>query len=250
MWGCAGQMGVPTLGTNQCGARELRGLWGPSSKPRRRRSLPTARVGKLRHGGAARARCRPAGALWGAGVTRGAPIAPWQRRGARVGQRGGAGPAGSCTWRERWRDNKPRGGTWPCAPRAWPGRGERCGVPVGGGTAPATGWRRALRCGVHGGGSPSSGGCGWGLRARGCPYGGVGRTGGATEAALSRCHRAICRQRHGPHGSPPWPPAAPSAPSLQPLGHWGRRVPWMGWIGSSRGAAPPWGGIMGTSPWP
>lgn len=95
----------------------------------------------------------------------------------------------------------------PC-PRSVAMVGGALGCPWGGcvcDAAPTKGW-----CGRPLGPlypPPARGAAGGaeGLRPSGSPHGGAGtRLGGAAGAVLSRCHRAICRQRH----SPPWPPAA------------------------------------------
>lgn len=182
--------GCPHTGDKPVGGSGAQGTVGPSSTPQRQWSLPTAQVGKLRHGDPARACCQPTGGLWGAGVTRGAH----RQRGGAVWGSWGGWQCSSCPWRERWREGKRRGGggtTTPggdlaVCPESLARRGERWGVPEGGDTAPAAGWHRALRCGVHVGESPSSGGCGWGLRARGSPVVGLAGAGGGPLGRL--CH--------------------------------------------------------------
>lgn len=141
--------------------------------------------------------------------------------------RGGVSGAGSCRvpggkggGKERDGRTKPQG-TWPCATaaqlRTVPG------VPLGVTRGPA------LR-----GAPPARGAAGGGAGPNGCPQGWLG-TGGAGVAALSRCHRAICRQRHRP-----WHPAqcSQSAAAL------GKDGPWVGSGGSpTLGCCPSW------SPW-
>lgn len=122
-----------------------------------------------------------------------------------------------CARRERWReggdwqDTKSRG-TWPCATLRTIPR-----VPLGV-TQPQP---RAGTGSCLSGVPPSSGGCGWGCEGEWVPPGLAGH-GWASVAAMSRCHRAICWQRHRPLV----PPQHPSAPSLQL--RWGRRGLWVG----------------------